>query len=96
MISPHAVEVNGVPRHVRDLRGRSGDAGPGEDDSDDEWEWFDNPRRRRTSEAEGEQGDVQQAAGPDVVAGDGPRRSARIAARTRPYRPCPCDDEEDD
>ena len=47
VISQHAVEVDGVPRHVRDLRGRTGDATLSEDD---DWEWYGNARSRREEE----------------------------------------------
>ena len=85
--------MDGVPRHVRDLRGRAGDATLSEDD---EWEWFDGTRRRR-EEVDGELvDDVMDEEGADVAGDDGPCRSARIAARTHTYRPCPCDEGEDD
>ena len=90
MISQHADEVDGALRHVRNLRGRAGDATP---DEDDDWVWFDDTRRRRTSEVDDEPADDVMH---EVVADEGPRRSARIAARTHPYILCPCDEGEDD
>ena len=97
VVSPHTVEVDGIPRHVRDLRIRSDDAAPREND-DDDWDWFVDPPRERAL-------DVDDEAAADVVRheveGDNPedgapRRSARIAARTQVYRPCPCGGQEDD
>ena len=72
---------------------------PGENDGDEDydWEWFDDSRRSRTSEVDGEPADdVTQEVVADVLADDGPRRSARIAAPTHAYRQCPCDGEEHD
>ena len=92
VISPHAVEVDGIPRHVRDLRGRAGDVAPSMNESDDDDWWIDTPGR---TEAE-EDGETEDGVVSEVVAEEadtGPRRSARIAARTHPYRQCPCDDE---
>ena len=93
VISQHAVEVDGVPRHVRDLRGRAGDATLSEDD---DWEWFDGTRRRRVEVDDEPADDATGEEGADMVGDDGPRRSTRIAARTHPYRPCLCDEGEDD
>ena len=100
IVSPQAVEVDGMPRHVRDVRARShmGSGAPTDSASDeDDWDWYVNSPREPVQD-EGNEDVV--AAEPDVVgegADDGgPRRSARIAARTHEYRRCPCEGEEHD
>ena len=98
VISPHAVEVDGVPRHVRDLRKKTRvnavpEVAPDEEEDDD---WM--PRRRRANEQEeGEIVEEEEENEPPDQGQDGdddeggPRRSARIAARAGPYRRCECD-----
>ena len=93
VISQHAVEVDGVPRHVRDLRGRAGDAAPSEED---DWDWYEDTRSQREEDGAEPADDVMDGEEAAVAGDDGPRRSARIAARTHAYRPCPCDEEEND
>ena len=93
VISQHAVEVDGVPRHVRDLRDRAGDAAPSEED---DWDWYEDARSQREEDGAEPVDDVMDGEEAAMAGDDGPRRSARIAARAHVYRPCPCDEEEDD
>ena len=94
IVSPHAVEVDGMARHVRDVRARSGvDATPIDESASDEddWDWFVGPRQEPVRDEEDE---PPAGPGQDVAEDGGPRRSARIAARTQAYKRCPCDSDE--
>ena len=109
IVSPQAVEVDGVARHVRDLRVRRDVEDVEDADVSDEDDWDEyvnpppNPVRDDGHEAPDELARVD--AEPVAVARDatgdegsedeeGPRRSARVAARTHVYHRCPCDGDE--
>ena len=102
IVSPHAVEVDGVPRHVRDLRARREEpTTPANDpNTDDEWDVDLGPLREEvreesdpdTEEAPQEEAPQEEAQGAQA---GGPRRSARIAARVHTYRRCGCGDDGD-
>ena len=98
VMSQHAVEVDGMPRHVRDLRKRAVTVAPSDHgiDEEDDWEWYERPVTDAPvtddviDDAEVEEGTA------DETTDGGPRRSARIANRTQVYRQCPCDEDSDD